>query len=197
MLTVLTPAASHRLTTIPAAREHLRVGDAVTDIEMGNLIDQASAAARRFCNRTFALETVLEVFRDGGRDVLSLSRWPVVTIQSISAPDALASDQFEADLENGILYRLDGCRWCGRVAVTYQGGYVLPEAAERTLPADVEQACLTMVAAQYSGRGRDPMLRSESTEGVGAASWIATAEMGSLPPQATALLLPFRRGVSA
>jgi hypothetical protein len=171
MLTVITPATSRRLTTIPAIRDHLMIGDEVSEIYLGDLIDRASAVVVRYCNRAFALETVREVFRSGSGDVLQLSRWPVVAVQSVTAPDAVTADQYEVDAVNGVLYRLAGARWYGRVEVIYQAGYVLPGEDGRTLPADVEQAVTALVAAEFHGRGRDPSLREERTEGVGSTSY--------------------------
>lgn len=170
MLTVITAAASHRLTTPDAVRQHLSIGEEVADAYLGELIDRASAAVGRFCDRAFALETVREVLRQGGGDELQLTRWPVLAVQSVAAPDPLAADGYELDGAKGFLLRLGGW-WRGRVEVVYQAGYVLPGQNGRTLPKDVERATLALVAADFHGRGRDPSIRSETVEGVGSSSY--------------------------
>jgi len=203
MLTVVTPAASRLLTTIPAARDHLQLGDEVDDIYLGELIAQASASIVSYCRRPFARETVRETFRPRGATPLILDRTPVQgAVSATVAGQALDATTIEINPLSGLLYRLDGtARWtawsCDATAVEYTGGYALPGQPDRDLPADVEQACLIMVAARFAARGRDPMLRSETTEGVGSSSFIATADMGGMPPQAAALLDPYRRWVVA
>jgi hypothetical protein len=201
MLTVITPAASRLLTTVDAAREFLAVGDAVDEQSLLRLIAQASAAVVSHCRRPFARETVSESFRPRGAGPLILSRTPVVGPVAMSLDGAafLATD-LDLDPASGLLHRIGGAGllacWGGYSAtVQYTGGWLLPGQEGRDLPEDVELACLTTMAAQYAGRGRDPMLRSETTEGVGSASFIATADMSALPPQAVSLLEPYRRHV--
>ncbi|MFC0410940.1 head-tail connector protein [Roseomonas elaeocarpi] len=203
MLTVITPAKGRRLTTIPAARDHLLLGDDVDEKYLGDLIDQASATVVSHCRRPFARETVRETFRPRGATPLILDRTPVQGAVALTvAGQAIDAEGTELNTLSGLLYRLDGAaRWtawgCDVTAVEYTGGFALPGEPNRDLPSDIEQACLIMVAARHAARGRDPMLRSETTEGVGSASFIATADMGGMPPQAAALLEPYRRWVVA
>jgi hypothetical protein len=205
VLTVVTPAASYRLTSEIRARDHLQLGAEVASPYLLALIDAASAAIGNHCNRIFARETVAETLRPCGSGPFILSRAPVIgDVAVLLDGNALALDAVECHRTAGLLYRLDGwgrSPWYGRSAVvTYTAGWLLPEsqafgtaAAADRLPADVEQACLTLLAARLAARGRDPMLRSENTEGVGSASYIATADMGAMPPQTTALLAPYLR----
>jgi hypothetical protein len=198
MLSVLSPAASTRLTTIAAVRENIQVGSEVDDITLGEWIDQASASIVSHCRRQFARETVMETFRRPANGPLLLERAPLVAAPTVSADGVdLLDDDLDCDLSAGLLYRLHGdCRggWYSRLlTVTYTAGWLLPAQPGRDLPADVEQACLILLAARNAGQGRDPMLRSENVEGVGSSSWIATADMGSLPPQATGLLQTYIR----
>jgi hypothetical protein len=198
MLTVITPATSTRLTTVPTALAHLGLDGSPDEFYPGDLVDAASAAIASYCNRVFALETVREIFRNSG-DTLVLTRTPVVGEMTVAIGGAaIAAGDMECDREAGLLYRVSGydrVRWpSGAVSVTYQGGYSLPGRSGQTLPRDVEQACLVMVSALHSARGRDPLLRSETTEDVGASSWLdPRAGMEALPPQAAGLLAGYRR----
>jgi hypothetical protein len=198
MLTIVTPAASTRLTTIEAARAQAGIGADVADATVEDWIDQASAAIVSSCRRPFARETVLDLLRPRGAGPLILSRSnlvaaPVLTVGGVTLTD----DDVDVDLGAGLIWRLYGYDrggWpCGLVRVTYTAGWLLPGETGRDLPADVEQACLILLAARNASQGRDPMLRSETIEGVGSSSWIATADMGSLPPQAAGLLQPYIR----
>jgi hypothetical protein len=85
MLVVTDPAISHRLTTPEAVRMELSLRDWSDREQLEALIDQASAAVRTWCNRTFALEGVRETLRLPIRIwPLMLTRWPVVSIASIT-----------------------------------------------------------------------------------------------------------------
>jgi hypothetical protein len=200
MLQVLTPATSTRLTTIPAVRAHLAVGDDVDDITVADWIDQASASIVSQCRRRFARETVAQTFRRPTNGPLVLDRAPLVEAPTVNADGVdLLYDDLDCDLAAGLIYRMQGdCRggwYCRQLTVTYTAGWSLPGNPDRDLPADIEQACLTLVAARAAGIGRDPMLRSRTVEGVGSTSWIASADMGALPPQAAGLLAPYVRYV--
>jgi hypothetical protein len=199
LLTVTVPATAVALTT--AASVMAEVGAVSADQGVvSSLIAQASAAIVAHLGRTLARETVREAFRlIEPEPHLLLERAPVVSIASVVVDDlALTTDEWEADFDAGLLYRIeDDCRFlwrARRVVVTYTGGYLLPGVAGRTLPPDIERACQIAAAESYQARGRDPRLRSESADGIGSQSWIdPKAGHGALPWQAAELLAPHRR----
>lgn len=82
---------------------------------------------------------------------------------------ALTTDEYERG--GVLLYRLrEGVRvaWAARtVVLEYQAGYVLPDEA----PPALERACLDLLAGLWHGLGRDPAVRNETTEGVGAVGY--------------------------
>lgn len=192
MLTVITPAPAIDLTTVAAVKAELAVSGSGDDAWLADAITRASATIRRWCNRVFAAETVRETYRLA-RPVpeLLLSRLPVVTIASVTVDGtALPAPVYEADTEKGVLYHLDSRRrflcWSGDVIdVEYTAGFALPGAAGRTLPEDVEKAAIALVKAAYFARTRDPLVKSESIEGVGStAYWVGDA----IPPDIAGLL---------
>ncbi|MDQ1081442.1 hypothetical protein [Pseudoroseomonas cervicalis] len=198
MLTVITPAERTRLTTVKTAQAHLQIDGDPDEFYLGELIDAASAIVVGWCCRSFARETVRQTFRGTLGDCLVLERLPVATDVTVSVDGrAIEAEAFEIEPGTGLLYALSGfrrCAWQGSFAsVTYTGGYFLPGAQNRNLPRDVEQACLVTIGALHAARGRDPLLRSESTEDVGSASWLdPRAGMEALPPQAAGMLAPYR-----
>jgi len=199
LLTVSTPAVSRSLTTIAAVQGHLGLPTA-DPATVADLIRRVSAAVDVFLRRTVARETVQEIYRLAEPEPhLWLERAPVATITSVTADGvALAADEWEADLDAGLLYRVDGddrITWQDRrVVVIYTGGWILPGATGSNLPADIEMACLVAIADAYLARGRDPRLRSESADGIGAASWLdPRPEHLGMPHQAAELLAPWRR----
>jgi len=58
-----------------------------------------------------------------------------------------------------------------------------------TLPADIRQAVLLTARSFYAAQDRDPLLKSESEQGVGSTSWaLPDATTGGLPGNAAAFL---------
>jgi hypothetical protein len=84
--------------------------------------------------------------------------------------------------------------WIARkVTVVYVAGYLLPGQDGANLPADITRATIITAAAMFEAIGRDPLLRSESTDGVTAASYLdPRANAGGVPPQAENLLSNYR-----
>src|SRR5205085_640541 len=86
---------------------------------------------------------------------LQLSRWPVVSLTSVTENGAaLVQDtDFTVDVDNGQLLRLDGDRprhWSVfPVVVAYVGGF-------ECIPDDVQDAVIKTVRARWLGRDRDP-----------------------------------------
>ncbi|MCW2246209.1 hypothetical protein M2352_001800 [Azospirillum fermentarium] len=110
MLTVITPAVSQQLTTLAAVKTELKLSGTADDDWLSEVIDRASATIRRWCGRTFALETVRETFRLlAPTETLSLSRWPVASIVSVSETgNTLTAGDYETEDDVGFVYRLTG-----------------------------------------------------------------------------------------
>lgn len=199
ILTIVTPASATALTDVQSVQAELGLEGTTEAGYLRGQIASASAAISSWCGRVFAQETVREVFRpEGCLSSLTLARCPVTNIASVVEDGTtLASTDYELDAASGILWRLSSderAPWRARkITVQYTAGFLLPEQPNRTLPHDVQRACILMVAAQYLAKGRDPLLRSESAQDVGSASYLdPRAGMEAMPPQAAALLAPYR-----
>ncbi|WP_210482741.1 hypothetical protein [Microvirga antarctica] len=160
------------------------------DLEM--LIDQASALVSGFCNRVFAMETVQETFRNGRSGPLILRRRPVVSIDAVkTAGSIVSSADVDLEAESGLLYRATG-DWTGPVEVTYTSGYILPGENDSNLPGLVERATILVATAIIAGQARDPLVKSESVEGIGRTDYFAGSSALTLPhPSAESLLQSF------
>ena len=206
-LAVIAPAAGRLLTTVETIMAELGLSGADGAARAAILIGRASGMIAAYCGQDFARQTYRETFRPAPAGPLILSRRPAA-VSTVTADGATVTPaDYDADSPAGLVWRFNlfgECHgWPGSVAVvTYVAGYVLPGDPDYAaapfdlrLPPEVEHACILTAAALQAGTGRDPMLRSENVEGVGSTSWIATAEMGALPPQAADLLARHRRGL--
>ncbi|TWB19203.1 head-tail connector protein [Nitrospirillum bahiense] len=200
MLTVVTPAAHTRLTTLDAVKVELQLTGTADDSWMADLIDSASATIGRYVNRVLPREGVRETWRlSHPEPSLLLTRWPLAALTSITeAGIPLDPIQYEVD-QYGAVWRLDGQdhlqAWaCGKVVANYTAGYLLPEDAGRDLPEDIERAAVLLVKSAYFSRTRDPLVKSETVPGVLSTTWAVggAGEDGALPPEVEALLCSYR-----
>lgn len=172
MLEILTPATTSDLTTLATAKRDLGIVDAAQDARIADLIREASDLVAQWCNRSsFGRETLRQTERLASpTDVLLLQRDLGVLVSSVTEDGAALTT---GDYERGdlLLYRLrDGIRvpWAARtVVIEYQAGFALPDDA----PPALERACLDLLAGLWHGQGRDPAVRNETTEGVGAVGY--------------------------
>lgn len=197
MLTVVTPATSQDLAALAVVKAALGVTGTEEDATLAPLITRASVAIATFCNRVLVQETVEESFRvvRGG---MVLERYPVTSIVTLSEDGlTLAPAEYEADLAAGIVERvciLDGDqgRWSrGRTVIRYEAGYTL-----ETMPPDIVQALVMVVAQFRSQAARDPLLRAEETTDVERLEWQIGVDDG-IPAAARAMLTYHRKLASA
>ena len=204
MITVVTPASTQALTTLAAVKAELALTGGGDDGYLSDAINGVSGTIARWCNRSFGRETVSEAIRlqRGLKPLpeLRLSRWPVASITSIAegTGPALTYADWEADLDNGLIYRLDGAdnrrQWTApKITVIYAAGYLLPGEQGRTLPNEIERAAILLASAAYRARGRDSFVKSEETPGVLRTEYFfGTPGDGGMPPEVEGLLVPFR-----
>jgi hypothetical protein len=197
--TVVTPAASRQLVTLDDLREQLRVrpGDVANDPWYNKVIDRASRAAERYCDRIFVQQEYLDTFATnatgGTSEPLILGQSPVdpaslgITLDGV----LIDSGEYLLDPTVGHLFRV-GTYWTNEsgLTVAYTGGFA-------EIPPDVQQAVLDLCTAENSGRGRDPMLRATESPGLGRQEFWVGGIPGSstLPPDIASLLDPYVRGI--
>lgn len=196
MLEIVTPASETRLISLEAARATIGLADDddSQDAALEPLIDQASAAIVGFIGQPLARQTYREtVWSRLASDSLILSRFPVASITSVGIDGAdIDADGYRLEAASGIVHRRTPTRcgpfWpAGETVIEYAAGYELPD----DLPADIQRAAiLTLRQAHFAG-GRDPLLRSEETDGVATFSYFA-AGAAAVPLEAQALLSPYQ-----
>ncbi len=184
------------------------------DALIESYIDRVSAQAVGYCGLaragamppTFGAETLRATwYAESGcyyRDVDQLIlpwRAPLSAITSVAEDGATLTEGSDYELmDGGLLQRLDGGTsapklWSGgKIVVVYTAGWALPGA----VPAEIEGAIIDQVKLAYLGTDRDPGLRSDTTDGVGAETWAvpggdSMAASGMLSPLEIALD-PFR-----
>lgn len=189
--------------------------DATVTARLEVLIDRASDAIERYCNRVFIHNAaVVEKVVGYGGMRLVVSRTPLLSIASITYDGAtIESTNYEIhEAESGEIRFLQSLMWttvrlpiAGRdpypgeerklYQATYAGGYTTrATTATPTLPTDVEEACIIAAVYRYRRTGRDPSVQSERlmSYSVTYANDEETLATG-LPPEARGLLSHWRR----
>jgi hypothetical protein len=212
--TVLTPATTRDLTLLATFKDDWDVTVTTDDGFLARAITRCSAAALKFCNRAFAIETVQDRIDLGARrgmvvnrqNVLQLSRWPVASITSILVDGKTLTEgvDFITHATVGQLSRIDSSgdaiNWRGRiVTVVYIAGYVLPgqdptafPSTAAPIPPDLEDAVGRMVYTRYAERQRDPLIRSEKAEGVYSVEYLTPSGAGNLSSDVEDILDNYR-----
>jgi hypothetical protein len=198
MITIITPATSTDLATLAAVKAELgNLASSISDIRLGDYISQASRAIVSYCNRVFAREEVEETLRVCDmQSVLTLTRCPVAAVSTIVENDEeLATEDYEVEADTGMLRRLrndERSSWRrGKIVVTYTAGFVLPGAAERDMPEDIERAAI-LLAVRYAWTDPDiELVRRSTTEGIGSREMFAPSPSG-IPIEVEALISRYR-----
>jgi hypothetical protein len=139
------------------------------DKQIERLINSISSWVSKYTNRKFIADTYSEFYKGSGRQRLVLNQYPINSVTSVkvdSASYTAGTDYVTSDstyLEQGILFRDTGWIWYGyltglvgdltgpvdNIGVVYSAGYTLTPESAKTIPWDIEQAVLSMIADAY------------------------------------------------
>lgn len=190
--TIIAPPAQTALTTATTVRAELPTLTQSDALRIPGLIDQASGIICSYLGRGLGMATVKDTFfgHHHHQSVLVLSRVPVASVDTVVAAGAEQDvSSLNLDMASGVFYS-----YGHQVEVTYDGGYMLPGQANRNLPNAIERACIDLVLALWYRAGRgDPMIRSESVDGIGSTSYLdpAPGMAAAMPHAVAASLQPF------
>jgi len=174
-------------------------------------INSVSRMVSKYCNRNFISDTYSEFYKGSGRQRLVLNQYPVNSITSVKIDSATLTagvDYVTADktyLDRGIIFKNNGWPWSGyliglvgeptapvdNIEVVYSAGYTLEPETSRTLPWDIEQVAISMVADVYGEQQDGTIGLKQLTQGK--LSYIFSNE--SLIQQYTSTLNLYRKVV--
>ena len=173
----------------------LGITDDSQDAQLQAAITMQSRIISEYCGRRLAFAEALETFTfDPGEDMLqrqaiTLSLYPVAEVFEVSNMGATDAD-YDFDPASGRLWIGGG--WPNVVAVTYSGGYQLPENS----PARLQKAVIEAVNESRTIGARDASIR-EVQHGDTRISYftptMATATSGYLSAVVIDLIKPYRR----
>jgi len=190
-----TDSAGPDLISLADLKLALGITDNSEDAQLQAMITFQSRIIAEYCDRRFGRAEVLETFTfDPGenilqRQALTLSLYPVAQVFEVSNMSATDAD-YDFDPSSGRLWI--GAGWPDVVAVSYSGGYDLPEEA----PARLQKAVIEAVNESRTIGARDASIR-EVQHGDTRVSYftptMATATSGYLSAVVADLISPYRR----
>ena len=144
------------LTTVANVKEYLDIepDDTRFDSLLEKLIAASSRQVEAYCNRTFEIRDLTENYDGSASDILFLDNSPIVSVSSLTIDDeSLQPDEFKVyDDYVRLVSRLFTCGKLN-VSIEYAAGHF--DAQTDSPPADVEDACIQLVAFKFSLRGAE------------------------------------------
>ena len=205
-------AATNGLTTVARVIAELGVTDAAQIDLLADYINEATAAISTYCKRAFHREAgIVETLAGYGTNYLMPSRTPIASVASIAFDGQTVPAADYSVYDGNMIYSPYGWEDTAKArntvaqmpipnsnerlyTVTYTGGYILPGVSGRTLPYDIERACIEMVKHLLYSRRRDSTIKSEDVDGVYSVTYADnTGEGGSLPATVERMIAPYRR----
>lgn len=210
-ITVIKAATTARLTSLENVCIELgkETGTAL-DRRIDRFIDNASAMAASYCERTFGRAIYRERLLSVPADGKILTAGPVNRIISVGIQGGAVYGEGDYLLSDGKLLLThgatggmgDGSAWNlyrslqPALIVEYEAGWVLPEekagdvfTGVEPLPYDIERAAIQLVGVMLSESGRDATIKEDTVEGVGSRSFYVQGTNARLPhPGAEAAL---------
>ncbi|MDE1907446.1 MAG: phage head-tail connector protein [Rhodospirillales bacterium] len=180
------------LCALADVKTYLGITDTNSDAVLTALIASASAMIESYCNRIFAESSYTETRNGTGGAKLLLLNAPVTAVSSVTvdgyavpaAPDAISPGYL---FDQQVLYIRPGAypgefvRGIQNITVAYVAGY-------STVPADVNQACVELIASKYAKRLRI----DKKSETLGTAQTIGF-DLSDMPLSVKTALAAYRR----
>jgi hypothetical protein len=144
------------LTTLANVKEYLSIetGDTEFDQLLARLISASSRQVEAYCNRFFDIRSYSESYDGAASDILFLSHTPIASVSSLSIDgEAVAADEYK--VYDDYVRLIDRLFTPGEqnVSVEYSAG--LYEAGAESPPADLEDACIQLIAFKFGLRGSE------------------------------------------
>ena len=144
------------LTTLAAAKEWLGISPSsfTDDALLTNMVARVSAAAESFMGRTIASTAYTETHNGRGLSKLAFGQVPVISVASVTingtaipARNSPTSSGFAFDQQLLYLCGYTFTRGVQNVVVQYTAGFA-------SVPTDIEQAVLELIALRYVNKDR-------------------------------------------
>jgi hypothetical protein len=153
------------LTTLAAVKEYLGLSGTGEDSLLNRLVEWATSFIQTYCGRIFFQGSYDEYHDGDGSDSVLSRQFPIVSVDTVEVDGVVKdSSSFVVYAPIGMIRLKSGVfpRGKNNIRLMYTAGYA-------SLPKDLEQACIELVALKYYDRGKE-RLGVEKQAGVAFAS---------------------------
>ena len=144
------------LTTLANVKEYLDIepDDTRFDSVIGKLITASSRQVEGYCNRRLEICAFTENYDGNASDILFLKNTPIVSVTSLSMDDEpFQAEEFKVYDDYVRLVSRLFTRGDLNISIEYSAGWF--DAETESPPADVEDACIQLVAFKFGLRGAE------------------------------------------
>lgn len=168
--------------TAAQVKSYLGLTVATDDVLIGSLVSAVSAWIETYLSRNIANATVIETLDGTGTAKMTVQHYPITSLTSVTV-DGVAVNSAYLKFRNATIQRTDGYAFPLRsqVALNYTAGY-------STIPLDIAQACVEIVAWRYKERDRI----GQSSKSAGGAETVAY-QTTAIPASAKTILDQYKR----
>ena len=142
------------LTTLANVKSWLNIATTTDDATLSRMVTAVSNYIQSWLNRSFAVASYTDILNGTGGNQLVFHEYPVISVSSMTisgniipaSPDGIQPGYvFDARGIYLIGYQLT--KGIKNVRITYSAGYA-------TVPPEIEQACIELIALRYRERSR-------------------------------------------
>lgn len=148
------------LTTIGKVKQYLEISDNAEDTILTSLADRVSAFVETYCNRVFASTDYDELYDGNSNRSLVVMNYPITSFTTLEIADlaVVSGDYFWYDYGEIILNK-------GTFGSKRQSVHCIYTAGFATIPLDIEDVVIKLVAMAFFGKGKDRLGVSSKTLG--------------------------------
>lgn len=184
LITVARAQAAEQLTSVASTR-------------LTSLIASASAAIERHCNRRFVSQSFTETHDGDGASELILEHFPLISLTSVTIIEddgtevAIAATEFRTKAGVGLIrFKPDSTAAYRWFPEGFQNVRIVQTAGFASVPEDVQEACVLLVAALYAGERKDAGVSSEKLGDYSVT--LRDLAAGTMPENVKSLLSSYR-----
>jgi hypothetical protein len=179
--------AAGDMTTLDRVKRYLKITQAsAADAVLQDLITSASAWIKSYLNRDILQATYTETLDGTGTRMITVGQYPVTALTALTVNSQDLMAYAVTDGRRAIRLKSGGgvfTKDLANVVVTYTAGFV-------TTPADLEQACVELVAWRFTESGRVQQV-SKSIQGE-----VVAYSMAAAPANVITILNNWRKVVA-
>jgi uncharacterized phiE125 gp8 family phage protein len=145
-----------QLATLAQIKEYLEVSNGNDDALLTRLIDVCSSSIEKWCSRVFGVASYVITVDGTGKSYVMVDPFPIISVTSVTVNEqaiplstglTVGGYYFKAPYQIMLRGGRTFPRGSQNVVISYSAGYA-------TLPADIVQACVKLVALRYRERDR-------------------------------------------